>query len=125
MGVPRGALRTMRKNELREGDDFERQAGAVILLESGQKKVQEALGVPAGVSCAPERPPIRVTLTVDAPARGNPKIVHCRTEKGLRVRLRVRDNMNFTPGLAVPNCVQEHADLFCFEGRLPRWRGKF
>lgn len=125
IGVPRGVLRMMRhRGELTEEADFVRLEGTVQLLDAGVKKVRAHLGLPAG-NGDQEPPPERVTLIVDRPAPGNPKIVLCHTERGAKVRLRVRHNINFVPGMRVSNCVQEHADLFCFEGRLPRWRGKY
>lgn len=104
----------------------------------GVQKIRAALGLPdapEGVSSSAdagtEKKAGRFTeLVVIAPARGNTRIVRCRNpldpDAG-ELRLRVKTNVHFTAGMRVPSCVQSrlHPSLFDYEGRLPRWKGRF
>jgi hypothetical protein len=90
---------------------------------------------PPGASAAPEKKNAeRVTLIVIRPAKGNDRIVLCHELDaqgaplaGPQVRLQTRTNKNFTKGMRVPNCVRSQISptYFTFEGRSPRWKGRF
>lgn len=65
-----------------------------------------------------------VALVVVKAASGNKVVVVCTDPEGRPVRLRVRDNGNFTKGMRVPTCVHVEADRYDYEGRLPRRKGR-
>lgn len=54
----------------------------------------------------------------------NPRIMECATEEGKVVRVRVRSSENFLPGMEL-QAFHEQDDVYTFEGRCPRWRGKW
>lgn len=126
LGLPRGEIKALRKKHLREQHDWfldPEKNRALTLTEDAANTIRRLLDIPA----APVKKdaPERTELTVERVAPGNRRIVLCLTEKGAGARLRVRDNANFLPGMVVTNCVHEEADRYCYEGRLPRRRGRF
>jgi hypothetical protein len=130
LGVLRTSLKKIRGG-FQEGFDWTRcdETRAVVYTEAGVKKVREALQLPEPPADAVQMPALPTrqrhhVLTVVRPTRFA-RIVECVDADGKPCRLRVKDNSNFTGGMKVATCVHEQADLYCFEGRLPRRRGKW
>lgn len=139
LGIAPTELKKLRDEHLQPHTDFT-PGQPIVYAPSGIKKIRAALDLPEPVASADaDTPPVpspseknrataRVALAVIRPARGNTRIVLCQTQDERRpVNLRVKNNANFTPGMIVPTCVQSplSAELYDYEGRLPRWKGRF
>lgn len=115
-GVNRRVLREHRK-ELAEGEDWTMEENAVTYTPTGLERLQ-------GLLCLGEvSPPPLEELTVVNRAR-NPRLVFARRANGDLVRLRVRSNENFLPGMRAQG-QHEAADVWTLAQRLPRWRGRW
>lgn len=147
IGLPSQKLKELRDELLAPGADW--QPGQPIrYTAAGVAKILAHLDLPA--FAAPEKkdggaapsadagtgsplllhaPPMprNAILTVIRPAKGNPRIVLCKDERGQQVSLLTKSNAHFTPGMVVKTCVRRPnaPALFDYEGRLPRWRGRF
>jgi hypothetical protein len=53
----------------------------------------------------------------------NRRLLRGELADGSMVRVRVKDNVNFVPGMEIP-CIHQSLDLWCLNGRLPQARGK-
>ena len=101
-------------------------AAAVESREEEETKAGEALGAAV---VAPAKPPEYIELLVDGEQLHcrNPRLVVCTmgTEDGrVRVKLRVKDNHHFAPGMKVPQCVHASDVFYDYHGKLPRRKGK-
>lgn len=138
LGIAPADLKKLRDEHLQPGADWI-PGQPIVYAPEGVKKIRAALGLPeppasADADTPPDPSPAqknrataRVALTVIRPARGNTRIVLCRTADGRQVNLRVKQNAHFTGGMIIPTCVQSplSAELYDYEGRLPRWKGRF
>jgi hypothetical protein len=140
LGLSDDAFKKLRDAHLMPGADW-LMGKPIQITDSGIKKIRAALNLPpvespdasqssAGVVTPENKKNAagrHVALTVLRPVRGNTLFLLCTDPDGRQVRLRVGSNLKFTPGMRVPTCVPSAIDatLFQFEGRLPRWRGRF
>jgi hypothetical protein len=139
LGCARNDLRRIRAACLLPGIDWlsDEHTRAILITQSGIAKIRGSLRLP------PE--PVRLALpwqgndAILSPGKKNGsrftpltvvkltrfhRIIDCRDPSGSPARLRVRDSANFVPGMLVPTCVHEQADLYAYEGRLPRRKGR-
>lgn len=136
LGISPEDLKKLRDELLVPGEDW-LPGKPVTFAESGAKKIRAALELPASGADtgtgspepSVEKKPVaeRVPLTVLRPAKGTKLIVWCKAGDDRTVRLLVKDNVNFTAGMIALRCVAHptQPDLYHFEGRLPRWKGRF
>lgn len=136
LGISKNALKKLRDDMLTPGADFVI-GQPITYTDEGIKKIRAHLGLPeppagplepskAGVPM-PAPATTRETLTVLRKANGNPRIVLCLTGDGRQVNLCVKSNANFAPKMSLPKCVQRRnaPSVYDYEGRLPRWKGRF
>lgn len=126
IGVNRKELAALRRRALKEGTDFEKRGGAVVYSADGMAAVARALEVEAP---DPEKngggAPVEVVLRVTRVPR-NPRIVLATDGTTADLRVKVRRNVNFRPGMEVPALPVPGIDgLFEFRGRLPRRPGRW
>lgn len=88
-----------------------------LLAPNGENEKPGA-GVPPPAPVAP-RPEIDVVVTGRSP---NPQIVYGRLDDHTPVKVRVRDNTHFTPGLIL-RAKEGTSGIYLMVGPPPRWRG--
>jgi hypothetical protein len=122
LGVPADRLRVVRKQLLNPKVDYVQKGKELHLSETGQQSILTHLGlnteVPAPLSDYVE---IEVKKTVI-----NPRIIlGCVVGTLKIVRCRVHNNAKFIPGMRLNKCRLVADGLYQFEGRAPRFRGKW
>jgi hypothetical protein len=106
----------------------------MMITEAGYVALRGLLGCPespneekARVSyCVREPEPISLIITSLRPPK-NPHIIEAvPKEGGEPVRVRVRDNSNFMPGMEIrARQDEQYPDVFVLVGRTPRYRGRW
>lgn len=141
LGVPRRKLRDIRSDELEQKIDWDVVAGAVHLSQVGRAKVFAALKIilPEASSAAAEKispessalgaPAERAagtleTLTCHKCYKPNRHIVEAKTAAAELVLVRVKDNTNLQPGMAM-KCRFAGGRMWELAQRLPRHRGRW
>lgn len=87
-------------------------------LESVVEKI--SVGVERLEAARAARP--RVRLTVTRVSR-NPAIIYAATLEGEEVPVKVANNVNFIPEMVLE--ARPEGNVYYFEGRCPRWRGRW
>lgn len=128
LGVSRQSLGDMRRTDtLREGEHWERQGRVVEYTAAGIRAVKSTMEIEPQQEIAPPHPEPVQMLTVSECSR-NPRLLWAvPTEKeapSTAVRVRVRENRNFIPGMRI-RARHLNDDLYVLEGRTPRFRGKW
>lgn len=133
LGLNRRSVSELRGQELLQGVDFVKIGRARFYCEAGVKKMaaflsnggaSDALMPSAGLSEASPAAQL-FNFTVRRKA-ANTKVLECRDEAGKTVLVRVRDSLNFLPGM--PVSAKPYGDLhnvYEFAGPYPRFRGKY
>lgn len=147
--ISRTDLTEIRKEILFEKEHWSTQKRTVIYTKAGVDKVLEHLNLVSqgfavplvvtksdnGVQLESERPindPEAISTKEDAPEYvlvkitqkfRNPLLMAAEFE-GKPIRVRVRDSKNFMPGMEI-KARRIRDDFFIFEGRCPRWKGRF
>lgn len=67
--------------------------------------------------------PLMADVTVRLVYEKNRRLLQGELEDGTRVRVKVRDNVNFVKGMVIP-CIHQTLDLWTLNGRLPQRRGR-
>lgn len=148
IGVPRATARAARKHPsgLIEGKHWAVVGNKICWSEQGVISLidwaQKATGTDEGLepvpqkNGAPEEPQQAAEPVLDEPPTEKPvhwvrvlKLVRnyhiiLATHEGQMIRIRVRDNAKFVPGMEVP-VRHLQKDLYELAGRNPRWRGKW
>ncbi len=141
LGLSREALKKMRRDLLERDKDWAlgEESRAIEYTILALKKIRAALGLPEPLyltypgSPTPESVILALKKKGTVPeelqvikAYGNGIVVLCvqTAAPNAQVRLKVRDNRNFTPGMIVPGCVHVEADRYDYVGRLPRRKGR-
>ena len=141
-GIPRTDLAAFRKAHL-TADEITTISGAICYPAAAEKKAAAHFGVSEGQDSGPaaDRPPAATESASAAYAVArivrNPKLVLFREKNaagqlvGPDLRLRVRDNSKFTPGMDLTGRVRlidghrDYFDLTCDHPRIRgRWREK-
>lgn len=103
--------------------DYE--AGRVVDLDRALEEVPPAsINSVVGALSAPEPEPVTLVVTSKRPPR-NSHIVEAKLGEQL-VRVRVKDNANFLPGMEIrARQDEDYADMFVLVGRTPRYKGRW
>ena len=134
MGISRDDIRDLRDRCLIEGEDWHRKKARVFFSAQGVQNLKKELAV--GVGLALEKNEAGGALAseagaeemvvVNVPGRNRRIMSAQKKVGGALVRVQVRDNGNFMPGMEIKaRAGGEFPDLYVLEGRAPRWRGKW
>lgn len=127
LGVSREVVRRVRQ-ELREGEHWVQEHRFVELTPDGVEAVREALRARKETPPRMERPEgearVIEELRVTRIFPRNPRILEAETAAGARVRVRVRSNVNFILGMAIP-CREMKSGLWCLTRACPRFKGRW
>lgn len=93
-------------------------AGGAVETSSMLEKIHESV---ERLEAADDARP-RVKLTVSRVSR-NPTIVYGVTLEGEEVPVKVANNVNFIPEMVLE--ARPEGNVYYFEGRCPRWRGRW
>lgn len=136
LGVPREHLASHRTLALGAGVDFTIHKRRVCYSPFGVKKIAAALGLQsADLAWLPEADPTEktpaappsvpvVTLRMLPRKTVNPFIVLAADADGGVCRVRVKNKVNFRPGMVL-RCEHVAADLYTLNGNCPRFPGKY
>lgn len=133
LGISRDAIRALRKKELTEGIDW---TGKNKRIQYTQEAALRIISLAVGSLTSPEEKkegggdPGREAgpeeLTVVSIARRNVHMLDARKKDGAMVRVKVRSNLNFIPGMVInARPGGEWPDVYVLEGRAPRYRGRW
>lgn len=131
LGVSRDAMREFRKG-LTARTDWRKTGRVIEISESAFLALKKKVGgedAPEGAdepleAATPQAEP--VPLIAHQAPRLNPRILVAKKEGAdALVRVRVRSNVNFLPGMKImARPVPGFDDVFVLEGRCPRYRGR-
>lgn len=153
LNVTPDEIRKRRKKLLAENTDWKQVGNEIFYTDAAVDAIRASLGLPAHKEPEATTPPLEPQKTPDAPPATqpepdktpvaetplvltvyrivtNPRIIEAHfadknpADRANILRIRVRDNSNFTRGMEVPVRLIT-GDLYELTGRLPRWRGKF
>lgn len=129
LGLPRRSLADFRKEGLEKDADWVLVESQVWLTEGGLAKTRahfqaEGAEVSEKNSPGPERGVARVVKSPVNPRIVLAEMVTPEGEAGKAVRVRVRSNVNFLPGMEMP-VYREDWDLWVLDRPCPRWRGRW
>ena len=151
-GIDRKILKKLRRQLLESVDDFGRIGNKIAYTKKGVQMIMDALGVEAQqlwdrvIKTAPG--PALPSSSQNYPATSDVQLLlppHKLIEKevtvskiyaknhgyleanleGKTVRVRVRSNKNFLPGMKMTVHLVQFPDLYSFRGRCPRSRGRW
>lgn len=125
LGLPAERLRIVRKKVLKPNEDYVQKGKELHISEGGQKTVLNTLGVNSEVSSLTVSD--YVMIEVKKCVR-NPRIIMgivVGNDPKKLVRCRVHDNVKFIPGMKLNKCRLVFEGLYQFEGRAPRFKGKW
>lgn len=132
-GLTREAIASLRREHLEMEVDWRLISKKVWLAPGGVEKLRARLGCPEssaeknGHGEAPGAPAEPVLLVVRSIPR-NVHIVVCEKKDGdgALVRVRVRSNANFLPGMELRALAHpDYRDVFDLVGRCPRMKGRW
>lgn len=135
-GVPSVELQKIRYANLQEGVNFIRQSNRICYSKNAARATAATLNLPldnlpwlqepdATVTPRPAYAPPAVALLTALPHRtANPHIIMAQNEKGVVVRVRVKNKENFRGGMKVQATLIS-ADYYELVGHCPRYPGKF
>lgn len=131
LGISRETMREKRTELMTEGQDWIQDGRDIKITPGALAALKDVLSdtlTPEEKKAADEAPTTQgevKTFTVSRVTR-NPKIILAKKEGGEEVRVRVKNNRNFLPGMEV-RARQDLAydDVFVLEGRCPRYRGRW
>lgn len=133
LGVNRRGLCALRGEHLLAGVDFVKIGRARFYCDAGVQKLAAAVnhgaaseGLLPSAGLSEASPAVQLfNFTVRRKA-ANTKVLECTDENGKTVIVRVRDSLNFLPGM--PVSAAPYGDLhnvYEFAGAYPRFRGKY
>lgn len=114
VGVSRELLRESR----------EQLAAGAWVVSPDQRVLWTRSAAEAVFGLIPEVSPVRVELLTVAWLPRNPRLLMGKTVAGELVRVRVARQVNFLPGMRL-EAREEQVGLWVFEGRCPRFRGRW
>lgn len=135
-GVPPVELQKIRTLELVEGVNFIRLSNRICYSKNSARSTAVALRLPLEnlpwlqEPATPETPqpaytPPALALLTALPHRtANPHIIMAQNEKGVAVRVRVKNKENFRGGMKLQATLIS-ADYYELVGHCPRYPGKF
>lgn len=122
LGVPSNRLRTVRKKVLKPTEDYVQKGKELHLSGRGQETILKTLGITPEPATAADYVTIEVKNSVLNPriimgcVLGDPKTI---------VRCRVKNNSKFISGMQLTKCRLISEGLYQFEGKSPRFKGKW
>ena len=117
LGVAEEVVRKLRKEHLREGEDFVREGNRIRYSAAAAARLMELLHVPPVVLEAPSLRPLKAWVVRP---RVNPRFVEARLMDGALIEVRVRDNRLLVPGM-VMECTETDGVFVC--AKVPRRKG--
>jgi len=133
LGMGREDMRDLRKKHLVEHTDWQKVNNRVLLTPQASERLKKEV---AGLSpekkengaleAAGREQGVQELVVANVPQR-NVRLLDARKkEGGDMVRVMVRNNRNFLPGMEIKAMPSgEWLDVFVLEGRCPRYRGRW
>lgn len=143
LGIKKNRLVSLRRTHLARGTDWEVQGAVVCYTPAGVQKLRDLAARPVAPGdaanagsvddadaetealAATEQAIPELLELVVLRICPNPSLVICQHGE-TEVRVRVRTNLNFVPGMRLPARQPRNAgDAWFHEGRLPRFKGRY
>lgn len=140
LGIPRKRVRALRRRALAEGTHWAVREQEIVYTVQGIQQLRDLLrsmGVSTKADRKPEPEPEEPKAPAGPPTRGKAKVVRIYPnprlmlvtiegdEKNKPVTCKVRENLNFMPGMVLDVVKDPRAEMWQHVGRLPRRRGRW
>lgn len=132
LGLARDVMREFREG-MAEGTDWRKNGRGIEISQEAFLAIREKLGAvladdgAEGAQRAADEPDGLVELEVHHVPKMNVHLLVAKKKgQALLVRVRVRNNVNFLPGMKIKARPEgTYEDVFILEGRCPRYRGRW
>ena len=133
LGVSLGDLSELLDHlPLADGLEKRNAGGSLEISKKGAARIQDHLGISVPIVLEKKEAAPLVTLFVRRIVRNKRMVLavasaaEVMAKAGVQeLRVEVRDNTNFTPGMVLEGCRHVQADLYHLAGRPPRRRGRW
>jgi hypothetical protein len=133
LGLTRETMASLRREHLLDGRDWQLVGKKVWLGPAAVKRLKEKVGCldSPGQKNGHGEAPSAIAEPVELVIRSVPRNIHivvCEKKEGdgELVRVRVRSNANFLPGMEIRGMPHpDYSDVFDLVGRCPRQRGRW
>ena len=124
IGLPREEVAALRKNLLTKNRDYITHKKLICWSVEGLRRVLDALDLADLPAFAKKPAPVRLEVFSVLKKTLNPRIILATDGTGRVVRVRVKSNEKFRPGMAL-KATHVAADLYQLAGNCPRFVGKY